>query len=166
MRKTHRLDGRSDRSRVHDVDVLSSASDRHMRAERFVVESDGAAAKLDTDLLTQREQLRRAGTDPQPDDSRSAGGRKATGAVELDVERGDAARSHLDGGGHVSEPLVWCLTEERQGDVHELRLHATKRRKVRGTAKRRLGDLGWNWERDEEPYLRRLEPCGVRLVSD
>jgi hypothetical protein len=58
------------------------------------------------------------------------------------------------------------LPEERQRDVHELRLHATKRRKVRGAAKRRLGDLGCKWERDEEPYPRRLEPCGVRLVSD
>ena len=166
MRKTHRLHRRRDRTRVHKVDVLTNASDRDMRTERFVVEPDRAAAKLDANVLAQRQQVRRAGTDPEPDHSRSAGGWKTTGAVKFDVECVDAARGCLGGGGHIIEPLVGCLTEERQRDVHELRLHATKRGKVRCAAERCLGDLGWKWERDEEPYPRRLEPRGVRLVSD
>jgi hypothetical protein len=166
VRKTHRFHGRRDRARVNEVDVLANASDRHMCAEWFVVESDGAAAKLDANVLAQGQQVRSAGTDPKPDDSRSAGGREATGAIQLDVECGDAARGSLGRGDRVSEPLVRCLTKESQRDVHELRLHAAKRGKVRGAAERRLSDLGWKWERDEEPYPRRLEPCGVRLVSD
>ena len=32
--------------------------------------------------------------------------------------------------------------------------------KIRRAAEDRFGDLGWEWERDEEPYPRRLEPCG------
>jgi hypothetical protein len=166
VRKTHRLHGRRDRTRVHEVNVLANASDRHMRAKWLVVEADGAAAKLGANALAKGQQVRRAGTDPEPDHSRSAGGREATGAVELDVECVDAARGCLGRGAHIGEPLVGCLPKESQRDVHELRLHATKRGKVRGAAEGRLGDLRWKWERDEEPYPRRLEPCGVRLVSD
>jgi hypothetical protein len=166
MRKTHRLHRRRDRTRVHEVDVLTNAPDRHMRAQGFVVESNGAAAKLGANVLAKCQQVRRTGTEAKPDDSWTTGGREATGTVQLDVERGDAARGCLGRSGHISEPLVGSLTEERQRDVHELRLHATKRGKVRGATERRLGDLGWKWERDEEPYPRRLEPCGVRLVSD
>jgi hypothetical protein len=50
--------------------------------------------------------------------------------------------------------------------VHELRLHASERGKIRGAAECRFRDLGGEWERDEEPYPRRLEPCGVCLVRD
>ena len=145
MRKTHRFHGRRDRARVNEVDILANASDRHMRAERFVVEPDRPAPKLGANVLAKGQQVRRAGTEAKPDDSRTTRGREATGAVKLDVERGDAARGCLGRGDHVSEPLVGNLTEERQRDVHELRLHATKRGKVRGAAERRLGDLGWKW---------------------
>jgi hypothetical protein len=166
MRKTHRFHGRRDRARVNEVDVLPSAPDRDVRAQWFVIESDRAVAKLGANALAERQQVRRTRTDPKPNDSRTAGGRKAPGTIELDVERPHAARGCLDRRGHVSKPLVRCLTEERQSDVHELRLHAAKRGQIRGAAECRLGDLGWKWERDEEPYPRRLEPCGVRLVSD
>jgi hypothetical protein len=42
---------------------------------------------------------------------------------------------------------------------------------IRRAAEHRLGDLGWKWKRDEEPYPRRLEPrgakpCGVCFVRD
>jgi hypothetical protein len=124
MRKTHRLHRSRDRTRVNEVDVLPNASDRHVRAERFVVEPDRAAAKLRTNVLAKGEQVRRACTEAKPDDSRTPRWREATGAVELDVECGDAARGCLGRGDHVSEPLVRALTEERQRDVHELRLHA------------------------------------------
>ena len=50
--------------------------------------------------------------------------------------------------------------------MHELRLYASKSGQVRSAAECRLGDLGGEWERDEEPYARRLEPRGVRLVRD
>src|SRR5437773_7996717 len=50
--------------------------------------------------------------------------------------------------------------------MHELRLYASKSGQVRSAAECRLGDLGGKWERDEEPYPRRLEPRGVRLVRD
>src|SRR5437773_12397614 len=50
--------------------------------------------------------------------------------------------------------------------MHELRLYASKSGQVRSAAERRLGDLGGKWERDEEPYPRRLEPRRVRLVRD
>ena len=166
MRKTHRLHGRRDRARINEIDVLANASDRDVRPQRFVVERDRAATKFGANVLADRQQVRRARTKAEPNDTRSAGGWKATRTVQLDVERGDAARRCLGRGGDVSEPLVRCLTKERQRDMHELRLHAAKRGEIRGAAERRLGDLGWKWERDEEPYPRRLEPCGVRLVSD
>jgi hypothetical protein len=44
--------------------------------------------------------------------------------------------------------------------VQQLGLDATQRRKSRGAAERRFGDLSGEWQRDEEPYPRRLEPCG------
>ena len=166
MWKTHGLHGCRDRTCVHEINVLANAPDRDVRPQRFVVEPDGAAAKLGANVLAERQQVRRAGTDPEPDDSRTAGRRKAAGTVQLDVERGDTSRGCLGRCGHISQPLIRGFTEERQRDVHELRLHAAKRGKVRGAAECRLGDLGWEWERDEEPYPRRLEPCGVRLVSD
>ena len=165
MRKTHRLHGRGDRARINEVNVLANASDRDVRAQRFVVETDRASAKLGANVLAERQQVWRARTKAKPDDTRTAGRRKATGTVQLDVERGDAARGCLGRSGHVSEPLVGRLTEERERDVHEFRLDAMQRGKVRGAAERCLGDLRWKWERDEEPYPRRLEPCGVRLVS-
>jgi len=166
MRKAHRLHRGCDRARVHNANVLANASDRHVRAKRFVVEPDRAMAELGTNALAERQQVRRARSDPEPNDTRTTGRRKATGTIKLDVERGHAARCSLHGCSRVSEPLVGCLPEERQRDVHELRLHAAKRGKVRGAAECCLGDFGWKWERDEEPYARRLEPCGVRLVSD
>ena len=156
MRKTHCFHGRRDRTRVNEVDALANASDRHVRTKRLVVESDGAAAKLSANMLAKCQQVRRTCTDPEPNDSRSAGRRKTPGTIELDVERPHAARGCLDRRGHVSKPFVRCLTEERQRDVHELRLHAAKRGKVRGAAECRLGGLGWEWERDEEPYPRKV----------
>jgi hypothetical protein len=166
VRKAHRFHGRRDRTCVNKVDILANAADRDVRAERFVVEPDRATAELGTNVLAKRQHVRGTRADPEPNDSRSARRWKATGPVQLDVERGHAARGYLDRRGHISKPLVRRLTEERQRDVHQLRLDAAKRGKVRGAAECRLGDLGWEWERDEEPYPRRLEPCGVRLIRD
>lgn len=166
MRKTHRLDRGGDRTCVDELDILPGAPDGHVRAQRFAIERDRASAQLGADVLAQREEVRGAGADTKPNDARAAGRWEAAGTVQLDVERGDPACRRVDRGGHVREALVRCLAEERQSDVHQLRLHATKRGKVRSAAERRLGDLGWKWERDEEPYPRRLEPCGVSLVSD
>ena len=128
MRKTHRFHSRRDRARVDEIDVLANAPDRDVRPQWFVIESDRAAAKLGANALAERQQVRRTRTDPKPNDSRSAGGGKATGTVQLDVEGGHAARGCLDRRGHISKPLVRCLTEEGQRDVRELRLHASKRR--------------------------------------
>src|SRR5687767_12454178 len=37
---------------------------------------------------------------------------------------------------------------------------------IRRAAEHRLGDLGGEWERDEEAYARRLEPCGLYFVHN
>jgi len=137
-----------------------------MGAERLVVEPDRAAAKLGPNVLAEGQEVRSPGADPEPHHPWTAVRRKATRTVQLDVECCDAARGRLDRGGHIGESVVKGFTQEGKRDVHELRLHAAKRGKVRGAAECRLSDLGWEWERDEEPYPRRLEPCGVRLVSD
>jgi hypothetical protein len=162
----HSLNPRRDCARIHESDVLPNAAERHVCAERLGVERDLATAQLGAEAMTEREYVGSTGADPQPNDAWFARRGKAARAVELDVERGDVARRGLGCGGHVIEPIVGSLTEERERDVHQLRLHAAQRGKIRDRAERRLGDLGGEWERDEEPYPRRLEPCGVSLVSD
>lgn len=166
MRDAHRLDAGRDRSRVHDRDVLTSAPKCDVRAHWLTVKRDLAPAELGAYAVTEREHRRRASPDPQPYDPRPAGRRKAAGAVELDVERGDVLGSGLGRSGHVSEPLHRSGAKERQRDVHELRFHAAQRGKIRHAAECRFGYLDGEWERDEEPYPRRLEPGGVRLVRD
>ena len=166
MRDAHGFDGGRDRARIDEVYVLAHSPQRDVRAERFGVERDLSAAKLGAYALAECQQRRSTGADPQPDHPRSAGRRKTARPVHLDVERGNGGRGGLDSGGHIGELLVQRPPEERQRDVQELGFYASQRRKIRCAAECRFGDLGGEWERDEESYPRRLEPRGVRLVSD
>jgi hypothetical protein len=166
MWDAHRLDRGRDRSRIDERDVLADAPERDVRTEGLGVERDLVTAKLTPHAVAESQHRRGAGADPQPDDPRPAGRWKTARVVQLDVERRDRSRGCLDRGAHVSEPLFGRLPQEGQGDVHELRPHSSERGKIRGAAEHRLGDLGGEWERDEEPYPRRLERGGVRLVRD
>ena len=166
MRDAHGLDGGCDRARIDELDVLADSPERDVRAERFRVERDLATGELNSYSLAERQQRRSAGADPQPNHPRPAGRRKAARSVQLNVECGHRGRGSLTGCGHVSEPLVGRSAQERQGDVHELGFDATQRGEIRCAAECRLGDLGGEWERDEDSYPRRLEPRGVRLLSD
>ncbi len=158
------------RRRVADAErrarILLDATERDVCAKRLGVEGDLAPRELGPNALAEREQRVRAGAYPQPHHPRTTRRRKAAGPVELDVERGNASRGGLGCRGHGRELLGGRPPDERQRHVHELGLHASKRGKVRRAAERRLCDLGGEWERDEEPYPRRLEPCGVGLVRD
>jgi len=171
MRDAHGFDRCRDRSRVHQRHVFAGAGEGDVRAERFSVERDVSTSKLGADPLPQGEHGWGAHADPKPHDTRLSGRRESARVVDLEIERGNAARGRLDRGRNVSEPVVGCLAEEGECHVHQLRLHATQRRKIRRAAERRFGDLGGEWERDEEPYPRRLEPrgsqpCGLRLVRN
>ena len=165
-RDAHRFHPGGDRARVHQRDVVASAPERDVRPERLGIESDLVPRELGAHALADRQHARRTGADPQPHHARSSRWRKSTRVVELDVERGHSGRRGLDRSRDVREPLFGGLPDERQRHVHELRLHAPKSGQVRSAAECRLGDLGGEWERDEEPYARRLEPRGVRLVRD
>ena len=169
MWDAHGFDGCRDGPRVDERHVLASAGERDVRAERFPIERGVSTCELGADPLPQSEHGRGARADPKPHDTRLSGRREAARVVDLDIERSDAARGRLDRGRDVNEPLVGCLAEEGERDVHQLRFHATERGKIRRAAERRFCDLGGEWERDEEPYPRRLEPCGdqpcgLRLV--
>ena len=166
VRDPHGLDSGGDRARIHERDVLANAAQRDVRAERLLVECDLATTQLRAKALPEREDRRSTGAHPEPDDAGTTRIWKAPGPVELDVESSDLAHRGLRRGGHIREPLVGRLAQECERDVHQLRLHAAQSRKIRDRAECRLGDLGREWERDEEPYPRRLEPCGVSLVSD
>ena len=166
MRDAHRFDGGGDRARIGQLNVLAHSSERDVGAERLGVEWDLAAGELGAYPLADGQQRGSTGTDPDPDHPGSTGRRKAACPVQLDIERGHGRGGCLNGRGNVSELLVGRSAEERERDVHELGLHTAQRREVRRAAERRLGDLGGEWQRDEESYPRRLEPRGVRLVSD
>ena len=145
MRDPHRFDRRRDGPRVDDLYVLAGTRESDVRAERLSVERDVPPCELGPDPFPEREHGRRAGTDPEPGDARLSGRREAPGVIDLDVERGNSACRGFDRGRHVSQPVIGCLTEEGKGDVHQLRLHATQRGKIRGAVERRLGDLGGEW---------------------
>jgi hypothetical protein len=166
VRDSHGLDSGGDRARIHERDVLANAAQRDVRAEGLLVECDVATTQLRAEALPEREDGRSAGADPEPDDAGTTRIRKAPRPVELDVEGSHLAHRGLRRGSHLREPLVGRLAQECESDVHQLRFYATQSRKIRDRAECLLGDLGREWERDEEPYPRRLEPCGVSLVSD
>lgn len=160
MRDAHGFDCCRDGPGVDERHVFACAGEGDVRAERFSVERDVSTCELGPDSLPQSEHSRGARADPKPHDTRLSGRRKAAGVVDLDIERGDVARGRLDRGRHITKPLVGSLAEEGERHVHQLRFHATQRGKIRRAAERRLGDLGGEWERDEEPYPRRLGPKG------
>ena len=166
MWDAHGFDGCRDGPRVDERHVLASAGERDVRAERFPIERGVSTCELGADPLPQSEHGRGARADPKPHDTRLSGRREAARVVDLDIERGDVARGRLDRDRDVSETLDGCLAKEGERHVHQLRFHATQRGKIRRAAERRLGDLGGEWERDEEPYTRRLEPDGLRLVRN
>jgi hypothetical protein len=166
MWHAHRLGGGRDRSGIDERDILTNAPDRHVRPKRFAVEGDVATAKLGANALPERQHRLGACTDPEVDDPRPTGRRKTARAVQLHIERGHGSRCGFDGSSRVGEPFIRRSAEERERHVHELRLHAPERGKIRRTTERRLGDLDREWECDEKPYPRRLEPCGLDLVSD
>src|SRR5687767_2887684 len=125
MRDAHGFDRGRDGAGVDNSHVLADAAEGDVRAERLSVERDLAARQLGTDPLPKSEHGRSAGADPEPGDTWLATGRKSAGVVELDVERGDAARCCLDRSRHVSQALVERWSEEGEGDMHQLRFHAT-----------------------------------------
>ena len=169
MRDAHCLDRGSDRSRVHQRHVLADTAERDVRTQRFSVKRDVTTRELGTNALPKSENGWRASADTEPNDARLATGWESAGMVDLDVERGHTARGRLDRAGHVSQALVGSRSEEGERHVHQLRFHATERGKIRRAAEHRFRDLGGEWERDEEPYPRRLEPrgsqpCGLYFV--
>jgi len=166
VRDSHGLDSGGDRARIHERDVLPNAAQGDVRAEGLLVECDLATTELRAEALPERENGRSTGAHPEPDNAGTTGIRKAPRPIELDVESSDLAHRGLRRGGHIREPLVGRLAQECERDVHQLRLHTAQRGKIRDRAECRLGNLGREWQRDEEPYPRRLEPCGVSLVSD
>jgi len=166
MRDAHGFDRCRNGASVHERHVLADASESDVRAERLSVERDLATPQLRTDPLSESEQGWSSRADAEPDDTRPIGGREAAGVVDLYVERGDLARGGLSRVGHSDESRLGHLAEKGQRHVHELGPHATERGELWGAAERRLGDLGGEWERDEEPYPGRLERCGDRLVRD
>ena len=169
MRDAHRFDRGCDGPGVDNTHIFADTAEGDMRAERLSVECDLATCQLGTYPLPQSEHGRSAGTDPEPSDTWLTTVWKSSGVVDLDIERGDAARRRLHRAGHVSHPLVASRAEEGEGDMQQLRLHATQRGKIRRAAEHCLSDLGRERERDEEPYTRRLEPrgsqpCGLYFV--
>ena len=125
MRDAHGFDGGCDRTRVHERHVLADAAERNVRAKRFSVEGDLATRQFGANSLAQSEYGWRARADPEPNDARLAAGWEAPGMIDLDVERGNAARGCLDRGRHVRQPLVRRWPEEGERHVHQLRFHAT-----------------------------------------
>lgn len=116
-----------------------------MSAERLSVKRDLPARELGADPFPQGEQRRRAGSDPEPDNTRLSGGREAARMIDLDIECGDAARGDGDRVLHGRESLVCCRPEEGQSDVEQFRLHATERGQIRRAAERRFSDIGGEW---------------------
>jgi hypothetical protein len=157
MWDAHRLHRRRDRSRIGDRSVLADAPERDMCPERLGIEGDLATAELGANALTELEERGRTCTDSHPDDARFAGSRKAARAIQLDIEGGDSTRGRLDRGLRIIKALVGGLSQKGERDVHQLRLHATDGGKIRSAAERRFSDFGGEWQRDEEPYPRRLE---------
>ncbi len=158
MRDAHGLGRSRDGPRVFRGHIRASAGEADVRAEWLSVERDLPSCQLGADPVPESEQRRGARAHPKPDNTRFSGRGEPAGVVDLDVEGRDAARSCLDRSRYVSK--FGRLTEEGERDVHQFRLHATQRVKIRRAAERRFCDLRGKWERDEEPYPRRLEPAG------
>lgn len=166
MRHAHSLGRGGDRTRVDQRDVVANAPERYVRAKGLAVELELTAAELRSNTLAESDHRRRAGADPQVHDSWTPGCREPAWAIEFRVEGGHGGGGRLDGGGHVRQPIIGSRAEEGERHVHELGLHAAQGGEIGHAAERRFSDLGGEWQRDEDPYPRRLEPGGLDLVSD
>ena len=152
-------------------DRAIDARERHVRAERLVVEGHVTVAERLADARAEVPKLLRTGARAEPDDVRAATLGETAHLVEDDVEGSAPGGGLAHRVGRRGKAVLRNVADEGEGEVKERVMDAPERGELSGEEPRRaLGQVRGKLDRDEEADRRRLEPrgdpCRLDLVGD